>query len=92
VVKTIREIGYRVLSENEDGSPRQILKCILKEGEYGKFFSLERHWVQSVENDRMVTKWARWTVNFPYDREEALKLAGFIDELIGDAIKSEFGR
>ncbi|MBU7000241.1 MAG: hypothetical protein HXS51_05715 [Theionarchaea archaeon] len=89
-IKTVKDIGYRVLSANEDGSPKQILRCFVKEGKYGKFISLEKHWVQNMDGENLDTKWARWSLNVPYDKEEALKLSGFIRELMEEAINTEF--
>lgn len=90
-ISTIKDIGYRVLSTNEDQSPKQVLRCFIKEGKYGKFISLEKHWVQSMQEDDMETKWARWSVNIPYDREEALRLFGFMKELVEQAVDAELG-
>ena len=89
-VTTVKDIGYRVLSTNEDQSPKQVLRCFIKEGEYGKFIALEKHWVQNMDGDNMETKWARWSVNFPYSKDEALKLSGFMKELVEEAITDEF--
>lgn len=86
MVKTIMDIGHEVLSENEDGSPKQVLRCFIKEGEYGKFISLEKHWVRGMDGDKMETSWARWSVSFPYDKEDALKLSTFIKELVEKAV------
>lgn len=88
-VSILKDIGYRVLSTNEDQSPKQVLRCFIKEGEYGKFISLEKHWVQNMDGDNMETKWARWSVNLPYNKE-ALKLSGFIGELVEEAVATEF--
>ena len=85
-INTIKDVGYKVLSTNEDQSPKQILRCFIKEGKYGKFISLEKHWVQQIEGDDIETKWARWSLNIPYNKEEALKLSGFIRELIEEAV------
>jgi hypothetical protein len=81
-IRTIRDVGYEVLSTNEDGSPKQVLRCFIKEGRYGEFISLERHWVQSMQEGDMETRWARWSVSFPYDKDEALKLSGLMKELV----------
>ncbi len=89
-VSTIKDIGYKVLSTNEDGTPKQVLRCFIKEGEYGKFISLEKHWVQKINGNNIETKWARWSVNFPYNKDDALRLSGFIRELVEDAINNEF--
>ena len=88
-IRVISDVGHRVLSTNEDHSPKQILRCFIKEGKYGKFLSLEKHWVQNMSDDNIETRWARWSVNVPYNKEEALKLSGFMRELIEEAFASE---
>ncbi len=88
-IKTVRDVGYRVLSTRDDGSPKQILRCFIKEGKYGKFISLEKHWVQNMQENDMETKWARWSANIPYDEEEALRLTEFMKELVGEAFSAE---
>ncbi len=85
-IKTIKDVGYRVLSTNEDQSPKQVLRCFIKEGKYGKFISLEKHWVQNIQEDNIETKWARWSINIPYNKEDALKLSGLIRELVEEAV------
>jgi hypothetical protein len=89
-VTIIKDIGYRVLSTNEDQSPKQVLRCFIKEGEYGKFIALEKHWVQTMDGDTLETKWARWSVNFPYSKIEASTLSQFINELVEEAVNTEF--
>jgi hypothetical protein len=88
-ISTLKDIGYRVLSTNEDQSPKQVLRCFIKEGKYGKFISLEKHWVQKMTENDIETKWARWSVNFPYNEEEALKLSGFMKELVEEAVMAD---
>lgn len=85
-IKTIKDVGYRVLSTNEDQSPKQVLRCFIKEGKYGRFISLEKHWVQNIQEDNIETKWARWSINIPYNKEDALKLSGLIRELVEEAV------
>ncbi len=85
-IRTIKDVGYRVLSTNEDQSPKQVLRCFIKEGKYGKFISLEKHWVQRIQGNDIETRWAKWSVNIPYSKEEALKLSGMIKELIEEAV------
>jgi len=41
--------------------------------------------------DNIETKWARWSVNIPYNKEDALKLSGFIAELVEEAVTAESG-
>jgi len=82
-VRTVREIGYRVLMRNADGTPRQVLRCFVKEGEYGRFLSIERHWVQRMEGEEIVeSKWAGRVINFPCDRRRALAMLNSIRELV----------
>ncbi|MGD2248442.1 MAG: hypothetical protein PVF58_08545 [Candidatus Methanofastidiosia archaeon] len=88
-IDTLKDIGYRVLTTNEDESPKQVLRCFIKEGKYGKFISLEKHWVQNMSEDDIETKWARWSINIPYNEEQALKLAEFIKELVEEAVTAE---
>lgn len=89
-ITTIKDIGYKVLATNEDDSPRQVLKCFIKEGQYGKFISLEKHWVQNIDGDKMETNWARWSITLPYDKEGSLKLTDYMRELVEKAIETEF--
>lgn len=92
-VKTIKDMGYKILMADDDGSPRQVLRCFVKEGKYGKFISLEKHWVQNMpkpgEEGEMETNWARWSVNFPYEKDQALQLSELMDELIKEAVEKE---
>ncbi|MCW3136736.1 MAG: hypothetical protein N2V77_07370 [Canidatus Methanoxibalbensis ujae] len=82
-VRVIRDVGYRVLMRDSDGAPRQVLRGFVKEGDYGKFLSIETHWVQQMDGDRIVeSRWARKTINFPYDRERAMSLLNSIRELV----------
>nr|MCR5853188.1 hypothetical protein [Methanophagales archaeon] len=82
-VRMVREIGYRVLMRNADGTPRQVLRCFVKEGEYGRFLSIERHWVQRMEGEEIVeSKWAGRVINFPCDRRRALAMLNSIRELV----------
>ncbi|MHC1635649.1 MAG: hypothetical protein ACXQTS_03370 [Candidatus Methanospirareceae archaeon] len=90
IVRTIKDVGYRVIMRNEDGSPRQILKCFIKEGAYGKFISVESHWVQRMEGGEIAeTKWARRSYSFPYDKKKALEYCDFLKELVEEAFKVE---
>lgn len=90
-IKIDKDIGYRVLTKNEDNTPKQVLRCFVKEGKYGKFISLEKHWVQNISGDDIDTKWGRWSVNIPYDKKEALNLITHMKELVEQVVQEEFG-
>jgi len=86
-IKTLEDVGYRVIMKNEDGSPRQVLRGFVKEGNYGKFISVETHWVQKMEGEKIVdSQWARKTYSFPYDRERALEKWNSVMELLEAAL------
>ena len=86
-IKTLKDVGYRVIMKKEDGSPRQVLRCFVKEGDYGKFISIETHWVQKMEGEKIVdSQWARKTYSFPYDKEKALGKWNSVRELIEKAL------
>ncbi len=92
-INVIKDIGYKVLLNDDDGKPRQVLRCFVKEGKYGRFISLEKHWVQNQGGEGTVggsinTNWARWSVNFPYDKEQALQLSDLMRGLIDEAVKA----
>jgi hypothetical protein len=89
-IKIEKDIGYEVLSTNEDNTPKQVLRCFIKEGKYGKFISLEKHWVQKMIEDEIDTKWARWSVNIPYNEKEALNLITAMKQLVEQAVNEEF--
>jgi len=89
-ITTVKDIGYKVLITNEDETPKQVLRCFIKEGQYGKFISMEKHWVQNVDGDKLETNWARWSITLPYDREGAQKLISHMKELVAQAVETEF--
>jgi len=85
-VRTLRDVGYRVILRREDGSPRLVLRCFIKEGQYGKFISVEQHWVQRMEGNKIVdSQWAKKRYSFPYDRKKALGTWDSIKELLEEA-------
>jgi hypothetical protein len=103
-IKVVKDVGYRVIMSNEDGSPRQVLRGFVKEGNYGKFISVETHWVRRMEGNRIAeSDWARKTYSFPYDKERAFGKWNSVKELLEDAfgegattelekeVKEEFG-
>lgn len=86
-IKIVSDVGYRVIMKNEDGSPKKVWKCFIKEGNYGKFISVEQHWVRKMEGKKIVeSDWARKSINFPYDKEKAFATWDSIKELLGDAL------
>ncbi|MDF2956833.1 MAG: hypothetical protein OD814_000455 [Candidatus Alkanophagales archaeon MCA70_species_1] len=84
-MEVLRYVGQKVIWRDDKGMPKQVLKCFIKRGNYGPFISIERHWVQKVENGEvMETKWAGWSISFPYDKNRALTLLRSIKELLGE--------
>jgi hypothetical protein len=89
-IEIIRDVGYKVISTNEDGTPKQVWRCLVKEGQYGKFISIERHWVRRMKGNKITeSDWARRSFSFPFDKEKALGLWNSLRELIEDAFASE---
>jgi len=89
-IRTLKDVGYREIMKNEDGSPRKVWKCLIKEGQYGKFISIEQHWVRRMEGKKIVeSDWARKSFNFPYDKEKAFATWNSIRELIEAALGTD---
>ncbi|RZN34559.1 MAG: hypothetical protein EFT35_09245 [Methanophagales archaeon ANME-1-THS] len=85
-IKTVKDVGYRVIMRREDGSPRLVWRCFVKEGQYGKFISVEQHWVQKMEGKKIIeSQWAKKRYSFPYDREKASEMLKSLKELVEDA-------
>ncbi|MFZ2070215.1 MAG: hypothetical protein WAV32_01155 [Halobacteriota archaeon] len=88
-ISTLRDVGYKVIMKNEDGTPRKVWRCLVKEGNYGKFISVEQHWVRRMEGNKIVeSDWARKSINFPHDREKAFATWNSIKELLNTAFGS----
>jgi len=86
-IRTVKDVGYRVILKKEDGSPRLVWRGFVKEGQYGKFISIEQHWVRSMQGGKIVeSDFGRKRFNFPYDKEKALAMFKSIKELLGDAL------
>ncbi len=82
-IKTLKDVGYRVIMKSDDGTPRQVLRCFIKEGNYGKFISIEQHWVRRMEGNKVAeSDWARKTYSFPFDKERAFGKWNAIMELL----------
>ncbi len=91
-IRTIKDVGYRVIMKNEDGSPRLVWRGFVKEGQYGKFISIEQHWVRSMKGGKIVeSDFGKKRFNFPYDKEKALAMFKSIKELLGDAFGAGAG-
>jgi hypothetical protein len=85
-IKTVKDVGYRVIMKREDGSPRLVWRCFVKEGQYGKFISVEQHWVQKMEGKKIIeSQWAKKRYSFPYDREKASEMLKSLRELVENA-------
>jgi hypothetical protein len=91
-IRTLKDVGYRVIMKNEDGTPKQVLRAFVKEGNYGKFISIEQHWVRKMEGKKIVeSDWARKTYSFPYDKERALGKWNAVMELLEAALRAGKG-
>ncbi len=86
-IKVVKELGARIIAMKDDGTPRQILKGYIKEGRSGKFISIEKHWVQTDLEEFTDSKWARWSISIPYDRDKAIALIENMKELVEEAFK-----
>jgi len=85
-IRTVRDVGYRVIMRKEDGSPRLVWRCFVKEGQYGKFISIEQHWVQRMEGKKIIeSQWAKKRYSFPHDREKAFEMLKSLKELVEEA-------
>ena len=86
-IRTVRDVGYRVIVKSEDGSPKKVWRCLVKEGNYGKFISIEQHWVRRMEDKKIAeSDWARKSINFPFDRDKAFATWNSIMELLEAAL------
>ncbi len=86
-ITILKDVGYRVIMKNEDGTPRQVLRGFIKEGDYGKFISVETHWVQKMDGEEILdSQWARKTYTFPDDQERALEKWNHVKELLDAAL------
>jgi len=86
-IKIVKDVGYRVIMKNEDGTPRQVLRGFVKEGDYGKFIAVEAHWVQKMDGEKIVdSQWARKSYTFPDDQGRAHEKWNYVKELLDIAL------
>jgi hypothetical protein len=86
-IKTLKDVGYRVILKNDDGSPRLVWRGFVKEGQYGKFISIEQHWVRKMEGEKILdSNFGRKRFNFPYDKEKAFAMRDSVVELLEAAL------
>jgi hypothetical protein len=91
-IKAVRDVGYRVIIKNEDGSPRLVWRGFVKEGQYGKFISVEQHWVRRMEGKKIVeSDFARKRFNFPFDKAKAEAMWKSVNELLEAALSKAPG-
>lgn len=88
-ITILKEVGYRVILRNDDDSPRLVWRCFVKEGQYGKFISIEQHWVRQMEGEKIVdSDFGRKRFNFPYDKEKAFAMRDSIVGLLEEALET----
>ncbi|MEA3488422.1 MAG: hypothetical protein U9R10_04125 [Euryarchaeota archaeon] len=86
-IKIVKDVGYRVIMKNDDGTPRQVLRGFVKEGDYGKFIAVETHWVQKMDGEKIIdSQWARKTYTFPDDQGRAQEKWNYVKELLDIAL------
>lgn len=86
-IRTLKDVGYREILKNEDGSPRLVWRGFVKEGQYGKFIAIEQHWVRKMDGKKIVeSDFGRKRFNFPYDKEKALAMFKSVKEILEDAL------
>ncbi len=96
-IKTLKDVGYRVILKNDDGNPRLVWRGFVKEGQYGKFISIEQHWVRKIEGGKIVeSDFGRKRFNFPYDREKAFAMrdsvVGLLEAALGASASADLER
>ncbi|MEA2075897.1 MAG: hypothetical protein U9O85_09280 [Euryarchaeota archaeon] len=86
-IKTLKDVGYRVILKKEDGTPRLVWRGFVKEGQYGKFVSIEQHWVRKMEGKKIVdSDFGRKRFNFPYDKDKAFAMRDSVVGLLEAAL------
>ena len=91
-IRTVKDVGYRVILKKEDGSPRLVWRGFVKEGQYGKFISIEQHWVRRMDGKKIVdSDFGKKRFNFPYDKDKALGMFKQVRELLEDAFGASTG-
>jgi hypothetical protein len=88
-IRILKDVGYRVILRNEDNTPRLVWRCFVKEGQYGKFISIEQHWIRQMEGEKIVeSDFGRKRFNFPYDKEKAFAMRDSIVGLLDEALQT----
>jgi len=65
------------------------LRCFVKEGQYGKFISIEQHWVRRMDGGKIVeSDFGRKRFNFPFDKEKAFSMRDSIVGLLEEALQT----
>jgi hypothetical protein len=91
-IKTVRDVGYRVILKTEEGGPRLVWRGFIKEGQYGKFISIEQHWVRRMEGKKIVeSDLGRKRFNFPFDKDKAEAMLKSMNELVEAALSKAPG-
>lgn len=87
-MQELKKVGYMPISKGEDGALKSIWYCCLKEGKYGAFISVERHWVNEVNNKGIPTKtrFAGTAINFPVDKMKCESMLHSITVLVTKAM------
>lgn len=88
-IRILKDVGYRVILRNEDDTPRLVWRCFVKEGQYGKFISIEQHWVRRMEGSKIVeSDFGRKRFNFPFDKQKAFSMRDSVVALLEEALKT----
>jgi len=88
-IDIVKDLGYKVIMKNEDGSPRLVWRGFVKDGQYGKFVSIEKHWVKRMEGKKITdSEFERKRFTFPYDKAKAFAMFNSVKELLVSAFET----